>query len=62
MTAPVFQRGDIRRAMDLLHEKNLVFGDLRPPNILIKGDTALLVDFDWCGEEGKGKYMKLSRI
>lgn len=32
------------------------FGDHRSPNVLTKGDAALLVDFDWCDEAEKGKY------
>ena len=26
------------------------------PNILIKGETAVLIDFDWCGKAGEGQY------
>ncbi|CUA67434.1 hypothetical protein RSOLAG22IIIB_03080 [Rhizoctonia solani] len=52
---------DVRRALDALHKKNLVFGDLRPPNILSvreKGRVtgAMLIDFDWCGTAGEAKY------
>ncbi|KAF8591615.1 hypothetical protein K439DRAFT_776432 [Ramaria rubella] len=45
----------VRRALDILHNSNFVFGDLRPANIMIdaKG-TAWLVDFDWCSIEGQG--------
>lgn len=61
---------DIRRAVGLLHEKGLVFGDLRRPNILIVGrkvqdvytqesnkqNGAVLIDFDWCGKDGEAIY------
>ena len=50
----------LRRAVQLLHEDDLVFGDLRKPNILVcgKGSDAsvMLVDFDWCGKEGEARY------
>ncbi|KAI9060335.1 hypothetical protein FKP32DRAFT_1578155 [Trametes sanguinea] len=47
----------LREAIGLLHERNLVFGDLREPNVLlIKGGGLMLVDFDWCGEEGTVTY------
>ena len=41
-------------ALELLHSHDLVFEDLRAPNILIKGETAVLIDFDWCGKAGEG--------
>jgi len=43
---------DVRRAVEILHEANLVFGDLRRPNIMIVDGRAKLVDFDWCGKDG----------
>jgi len=52
-------REGIDRALDLLHEKDLVFGDLREPNVLyLPGDTGrvLLVDFDGVGQDGKDRY------
>ncbi len=43
-------REDVRRALDLLHGENYVFGDLRHPNILnLEDGHAMLVDFDWSG-------------
>jgi hypothetical protein len=58
---------DVRKAISILHEKNIVFGDLRRPNVLVKrviksgGDgggtwCAKLCDFDWTGKEGQGRY------
>lgn len=43
-------------AVSILHEANWVFGDLRRPNVLVDGHWVHLVDFDWCGEDGKGRY------
>ncbi|KAI0676591.1 hypothetical protein C8Q78DRAFT_1073381 [Trametes maxima] len=43
------QQGDLKRAVDLLHGADLVFGDLRMPNIITYDDTVALVDFEWCG-------------
>jgi hypothetical protein len=58
---------DVRKAISILHEQNIVFGDLRRPNVLVKevfkseGDAggtwrAKLCDFDWAGKEGLGRY------
>jgi len=46
----------VQEAIDLLHSNNIVFGDLRPSNVLVGDDTVMLVDFDWCGEAGKDCY------
>lgn len=51
---------DVRNAVKVLHNSELVFGDLRRPNIIIRqtddGDRAMLVDFDWVGLAGKAEY------
>lgn len=51
---------DVERALKLLHEANIVFGDLRDPNILrVRREGyvgAMLVDFDWAGVEGEVRY------
>src|SRR3954469_2561710 len=48
---------DITKAVNLLHERDLVFGDLRSPNILInKQQRAMLVDFDWCEQHTIDRY------
>jgi hypothetical protein len=56
-----FSSGDldrVRGAKDILHEAGIVFGDLRPNNIMKPNDESgvLLVDFDWCGKEGESRY------
>jgi hypothetical protein len=47
----------VNEAIQLLHSHDFVFGDLRPPNILITDDdTAMLIDFDWCGKAEEAQY------
>lgn len=48
--------GQVSKAITLLHSNKLVFGDLRAPNIVVKGQQAVLVDFDWCDKAGEGLY------
>ena len=50
-------------ALDILHSHNLVFGDLRKPNIMIRSDNVTqLVDFDWSGVHDQARYpVHLSR-
>ena len=42
----------------LLHNKDIVFGDLRDPNILYvdSDDSVVLIDFDWAGTDGVSRY------
>jgi len=48
---------EVSEALETLRKNDLVFGDLRSPNILVTGQHHVqLVDFDWCGEAGKGRY------
>jgi serine/threonine protein kinase len=51
---------NVTMAIELLHEKDFVFGDLRAPNVLIvdtdDGQRAVLVDFDWCGKNELDEY------
>jgi serine/threonine protein kinase len=48
---------DINEAIEKLHQKDLVFGDLRGPNIIVgERGNVKLIDFDWCGEAGKARY------
>ncbi|CAG8621586.1 14511_t:CDS:2 [Ambispora leptoticha] len=46
---------DVKKAIDKLHEENIVFADLRDSNILVnksKGQyQGMLIDFDWAGKE-----------
>lgn len=37
-----------------------MFGDLRPPNVMItKDEEVKLIDFNWAGEEDQAKYPSL---
>jgi serine/threonine protein kinase len=55
---------DVQQAINALHGQNIVFADLRQPNILVvKTKTprmtklrAKLVDFDWCGTHNVHTY------
>ncbi|CAE6428928.1 unnamed protein product [Rhizoctonia solani] len=52
---------NIEHALSLLHDADIVFGDLRPPNIMLVKDGdgtitgAKLIDFDWCGKHRVGR-------
>ena len=48
----------VQAAKNILHEDGIVFGDLRPNNIMKPNHDSclLLVDFDWCGKEGESRY------
>jgi serine/threonine protein kinase len=53
-------RIELRRAVHLLHDHGLVFGDLRPPNVMItKAHRVKLIDFNWAGEKGQARYPDL---
>ncbi|KAL1938443.1 hypothetical protein VTO73DRAFT_11683 [Trametes versicolor] len=53
---------DIKTALEVLHGAGLVHGDVRRPNVVAvpRGDSgqmgAMLIDFDWAGENGKVLY------
>ena len=47
---------EVEKAVGILHTKNIVFGDLRQPNIMIADGRVMLIDFDWCGVHGEGMY------
>lgn len=46
----------VASAIRALHDKDMVFGDLRPPNVIFVGADAKLIDFDWSGKEGEVFY------
>ncbi|KAI0291519.1 hypothetical protein B0F90DRAFT_1956242 [Multifurca ochricompacta] len=54
---------DVKAAISILHDANLVFGDMRRPNILVKEEKdrsrALLIDFEWVGEADQARYPPL---
>src|SRR6266702_62076 len=47
----------VKKALGTLHERNIVFGDLRYSNIMVTADERVqFIDFDWCGEHEKDTY------
>ena len=46
----------VKTMVSHLHSLNFVFGDLRPPNIMVSDGEVLLVDFDWAGKCGEVHY------
>jgi serine/threonine protein kinase len=53
-------RSEVQRAIEVLHGRKLVFGDLRSPNVMIsKMNKVKLIDFNWAGEEGQARYPSL---
>jgi hypothetical protein len=52
------EQGDkLKWGVKQLHEKDLVFGDLRGPNVIVTGDASVsLIDFEWCGPCGNVRY------
>jgi len=42
------------------HAIDLVHGDLRDTNFICKGDSVMLVDFDWGGKVGEAFYPTLT--
>ena len=53
-------RQELQRALDILHSNELVFGDLRPPNVMItNAGEVKLIDFNWAGVQGQVRYPPL---
>ncbi|KAG8899408.1 hypothetical protein FRB99_006753 [Tulasnella sp. 403] len=46
----------VETAIKHLHEADFVFGDLRPPNVVVDGERIGLVDFEWCSRDGVARY------
>jgi tRNA A-37 threonylcarbamoyl transferase component Bud32 len=45
--------------MKELHKNNMVHGDIREPNVLMKGEESVyLIDFEFSGEVGQARYSK----
>jgi len=58
MPVPAIIPQKVEEAVRLLHEEDIVFGDLRDPNILYVASEGhvFLVDFDWPGKDGESRY------
>jgi len=47
----------LEEALHIIHDRNLVHGDVRCPNILVSEDgNVKFIDFDHCGVDGKDVY------
>ncbi|KAH9971624.1 hypothetical protein BJV74DRAFT_865776 [Russula compacta] len=47
----------VQDAIKILHAENIVFGDIRSPDIMLTEDErVMLIDFDWCGVYAEGTY------
>ncbi|KZT06278.1 uncharacterized protein LAESUDRAFT_700627 [Laetiporus sulphureus 93-53] len=59
-------RERLSRAVDLLHNNQMVHGDFRLPNIMATDNPRArlkILDFDWAGKQGVVKYpMRLSQV
>ena len=55
---PAIVPAKVEEAVRLLHNKDIVFGDLRSNNILYVASEhrIALVDFDWPGKDGGSRY------
>ncbi|KAH8981904.1 hypothetical protein EDB86DRAFT_2973436 [Lactarius hatsudake] len=51
---------ELENLMESFHTKNLVHGDLRDVNIICRGDSVMLLDFDWGGKVGEASYLTLA--
>jgi hypothetical protein len=47
---------ELQRLMDDFHNKDYVHGDLRAENIICKGESMMLVDFDWGSKDREVFY------
>ena len=49
-------REKLKEALRVIHDRDLVHGDVRCPNILVSEDDIKFIDFDHCGTEGVMRY------
>ncbi|TFK27944.1 hypothetical protein FA15DRAFT_665955 [Coprinopsis marcescibilis] len=55
---------EVRKAIEILHQNDIVYGDLRRQNVLVEevhGNSSMpwrvwLCDFDWASKAGEGRY------
>lgn len=50
------QKSKLKTVLRILAEEQVVHGDLRLPNILVRGEDLFVIDFDWSGKVGEVKY------
>lgn len=58
---------DLNDALRVLHQADIVFGDLRNTNVMIVKDRegqsrARIIDFDWAGGEGESRYQEVNPV
>jgi len=49
-------RAKVEAGVKTIHEAGFVHGDLRGPNILVKGDNIYILDLEWAEKETKAVY------
>ena len=58
---PPSAKEEVACALEILHDKNYAFGDLRWQNVMImRNEKVKLVDFDWAGKENETRYPLLA--
>jgi serine/threonine protein kinase len=58
---PPSAKEEVARALEILHDKDYAFGDLRRQNVMItRNEEVKLVDFDWAGKENETRYPLLA--
>ncbi|KAH9043617.1 hypothetical protein EDB84DRAFT_1266482, partial [Lactarius hengduanensis] len=51
---------ELKNLMKSFHAENLVHGDLQDENIICRGNSVMLVDFDWGDKVGEASYPTLA--
>jgi len=58
---PPSAKEEVARALEILHDRDCAFGDLRRQNVMImRNEEVKLVDFDWAGKETETRYPLLA--
>jgi serine/threonine protein kinase len=50
---------DLDNIVSKFHAQGYVHGDLRPPNIIVDGETLMLIDFDWGGKDADATFPQI---
>ena len=58
---PPSAKAEVARALQILHDQDCIFGDLRRQNVMItRNEQVKLIDFDWAGKENETRYPLLA--
>ena len=58
---PPSAKEEVARALEILHDNDYAFGDLRRQNVMItRNEEVKLIDFDWAGKENETRYPLLA--